>query len=106
MCEIKINGDAITFWLRVKPRAQRDRLKIGPSGELILELHAPPVEGEANEACMKFMAEAAGVPKSNVTILAGPKSRRKLLQISGRPGEEMKAQIEALARGDAARRAS
>jgi uncharacterized protein (TIGR00251 family) len=106
MSEIKINGDAITFWLRVKPRAQRDRLKSGPSGELVLELHAPPVEGEANEACLKFLAKVAGVPKSDVTILAGQKSRRKLLRISGRSGEEMKAQILALAVGDAARRAS
>jgi len=105
MSEFKIKGDAITFWLRVKPRAQRDRLKIGPSGELVLELHAPPMEGEANEACVKFMAEAAGVPKSNVTILAGAKSRRKLIKITGRLGEEMKSQIEALARGIAARRA-
>ena len=106
MSEIKINGDAITFWLRVKPRAQRDRLKCGPSGELILELHAPPVEGEANEACRKFLAQTVGVPKSDVTILAGRKSRRKLLRISGRPGEEMKARIVALAHDVAGRRAS
>ena len=106
MNDIRIDRDSISFWLRVKPRAQRDRLKIGPSGELLLELHAPPLDGEANEACVRFMAQAAGVPKSNVTMLAGQKSRRKLLKISGRPGDEMKAQIEALARGDAVRRAS
>jgi hypothetical protein len=106
MTDFKVDGNSVSFWLRVKPRAQRDRLKIGSSGELILELHAPPVEGEANEACVKFVARAAGVPKSNVTILAGQQSRRKLLKISGRPGEAMKSQIEVLARGDAARRDS
>jgi hypothetical protein len=106
MSEFTVKDGEISFWLRVKPRAQRDRLKIGPSGELLLELHAPPLDGEANEACVRFMAQAAGVPKSNVTMLAGQKSRRKLLKISGRPGDEMKAQIEALARGDAVRRAS
>lgn len=106
MTDFRIDRDSISFWLRVKPRAQRDRLKSGPSGELILELHAPPVEGEANEACVKFLAEAVRVPKSNVAILAGSKSRRKLLKISGRPAEQMKAQIEALARGNAGRRTS
>ena len=106
MTDFKVDGNSVSFWLRVKPRAQRDRLKTGPSGDFVLELHAPPVEGEANEACIKFLAEAAGVPKSNVAILAGPKSRRKLLKSSGRPGDEMKMQIEALARGNADRRAS
>ncbi len=106
MYDFKLERDSISFWLRVKPRAQRDRLKIGPSGDLVLELHAPPVEGAANKACIKFLAEALRVPKSNVVLLAGDKSRRKLLKISGRPGEEMKSQIEALARSVAARRVS
>ena len=106
MSDFKVERDSVSFWLRVKPRAQRDRLKSGPSGELVLELRAPPVKGEANEACLKFLAQAVRVPKSSVTLLAGEKSRRKLLRISGRPGEEMKSQIEALARGIAARRAS
>jgi hypothetical protein len=106
MTDFKVDGNSVSFWLRVKPRAQHDRLKIGPSGELVLELHALPVEGAANEACIKFLAEALRVPKSNVVLLAGEKSRRKLLNISGRPGEEMKSQIEAQARSIAARRAS
>ena len=103
MTDFKLERDSVSFWLRVKPRAQRDRLKMGADGELVLELHAPPVEGAANEACVKFMAEAVRVPKSNVELVAGEKSRRKLLKISGRPGEEMKARIESLACGAARR---
>ncbi|MBI4167021.1 MAG: DUF167 domain-containing protein [Acidobacteria bacterium] len=106
MSDFKIERDSLSLWLRVKPRARRDRLRVSPSGELVLELHAPPVEGEANEACVKFLAKAVSVAKSDVTILAGQKSRRKLLRISGRPGEEIKAQLVALVHDDAARRVS
>jgi uncharacterized protein len=103
MPDVIVKPDSVTFWLRVKPRAQRDRLKRGSDGEMVLELHAPPVEGAANEACIGFMAKAAGTSKSSVTILAGSKSRRKLLKISGRSGEELKSRIESLARGPARR---
>ncbi len=105
MTEFKIDSNSISFWLRVKPRASRDRLKVDSGGEFVLELHAPPVEGAANEACIKFFAESLRVPKSSVELVAGDKSRRKLLKISGKPGEQLKAQIELLSNGSS-RRAS
>lgn len=105
MIDIKIERDSISFWLRVKPRAQRDRLKMAPSGDLTLELHAPPVEGEANEALVRFLARALKIPQSGVAIVSGHKARRKLIRITGRAGEEIMAQIKALAGEDTARRA-
>jgi hypothetical protein len=97
MADFKVESDAVSFWLRVKPRAPRDRLKWGTGGELVLELHAPAVEGAANAACLDFFAAALRVPKACVELAAGDKSRRKLLKISGRSGEAMKTQIETLA---------
>jgi len=105
MPDFKINHDSISFWLRVKPRAQRDRLKTAPTGELTLELHAPPVEGEANEALVRFLARALKVPQASVAIAAGHRSRRKLIRITGRAGEEIMDQIKALAGEGTARRA-
>jgi len=99
MPEFECKGDAVSCWLRVKPRAQRDRLKTGSSGELVLEVHAPPVEGEANDACVRFFARALKIPQSAATIVAGHKSRRKLVRITGRSGEETMAQIQTLANG-------
>ncbi len=102
--EFKIEGTSISFWLRVKPRAQRDRLKIGASGELTLEVHAPPFEGQANEACVRFLASALKVPRADVELAAGGRSRRKLIRITGRPGEETMSKIRALAGMGVARR--
>ena len=97
MPEFTIEREHVSFWLKVKPRAQRERLRRSASGELILELHAPPVEGEANEACIRFFARALRLPQACVGLLAGAKSRRKLIRITGRSAEETVRQLKALA---------
>jgi hypothetical protein len=94
MPEFKVDGEAVTFWLRVKPRAARERLTVDGGGELRLELHAPPADGAANEACIKFFARALRLPQSCVEIVSGHKARRKLLRVSGRPAEQNVEQIK------------
>jgi len=97
MPDFKVEQETVSFWLKVRPRSARERLAYDPSGELRLELHAPPAEDEANEACVYFFARALRLPQACVTIVAGRKSRRKLLRISGRSAEETLAGIKALA---------
>jgi hypothetical protein len=48
-----------------------------------VRLAAPPVEGRANDALVRFLAAALGVPRGAVTVVAGTRSRRKLLHITG-----------------------
>jgi len=93
MPDFKVEGNIVSFWLRVKPRASRERLTVDASGELRLELHAPPTEGQANEACIQFLARALRLPQSCVEIVSGHKARRKLLRLSGRSAEDTVAQI-------------
>jgi hypothetical protein len=97
MPDFQIERENVTFWLRVKPRAARERLSVDASGELRLELHAPPTEGLANEGCVHFFARALHLPQACVVILSGRKGRRKLLRITGRSAEETIAQIKTLA---------
>jgi hypothetical protein len=94
MPDFKIERENVSFWLRVKPRAARERLMVDASGELRLELHAPPTEGHANEACIHFFARALRLPQACVVILSGHKARRKLLRITGRSAEESIEQIK------------
>jgi uncharacterized protein (TIGR00251 family) len=88
---LKIEGNAVTFWLRVKPRSSRERLRLDPAGELRLELHAAPTEGQANEACVEFFARLLRLPRASIEIVAGAKSRRKLIRIQD--GEDIARQI-------------
>lgn len=50
---------------------------------LKIRLAAPPVEGNANEALIAFIAQAFGVAKRDVTIVGGEKSREKRVEVRG-----------------------
>jgi hypothetical protein len=93
----KIERENVSFWLKVKPRSACERLVVESSGELRLELHAPPTEGQANEACVHFFARALRLPQACVTILSGAKARRKLIRITGRSAEDTVRLIRGLA---------
>ena len=69
----------------MQPGAKRSEFA-GRHGERIkLRLAAPPVEGKANAALIEFLAEYFGVPRRNVTIVSGVKSRAKRVAIEGAP---------------------
>lgn len=63
------------------PRAASER--IGPlrDGALVVRVTAAPVEGAANDALVRLLAEALGLPRSAVAIEAGRRSRRKIVSV-------------------------
>ena len=97
MTDYTTEGNRVTFWLKIKPRSGRRRLLRNSAGELCLELTAPPVEGQANEAAVDFLAELLRVPRSAIEIVTGAKSRRKLIRITAGPAQETISRLEALA---------
>ena len=76
------NG-AITFAVRVIPRASRDAIEGEYQGAVKIRLTAPPVDDRANEALIRLLAERLNVPRSAVRIVAGEKSRTKRVEITG-----------------------
>jgi uncharacterized protein (TIGR00251 family) len=69
--------------VKVHPRAKRTAIT-GRLGEAYkLDLKAPPVDGKANEECIRFFAELAGVPRNSVHIVQGAASRMKVVEIEG-----------------------
>ena len=79
--------------LKVHPRARRTHLAGRQGDAWKLELAAPPVDGKANEACVKFLAELAGVPRSRVRIVLGLTGRLKVVEIEGIPQETMEGKM-------------
>lgn len=69
--------------LRVIPRAPRTRVDGTRSGAVLIRLAAPPVEGAANDALIAFLAEALALPRRNIRIVSGDKSRDKRVAIDG-----------------------
>lgn len=76
--------------VKVHPRARRTSLtgRLGDAWKL--DLAAPPVDGKANEECVRFFAELAGVPRSRVRIVQGATSRMKVVEIEGVAEEELR----------------
>ena len=76
------------FTVKVHPRARRSAVA-GRLGEAWkLDLTAPPAEGKANEECVRFLAELAGVARARVRIVTGLTSRTKVVEIEGVTEEE------------------
>ena len=76
------------FTVKVHPRARRSAVtgRLGDAWKL--DLTAPPVEGKANEECVRFLAELVGVPRARVRIVTGLTSRTKVVEIEGVTEEE------------------
>jgi hypothetical protein len=72
-----------TMDLYVQPKAGKNELAGVQEGLLKVRLAAPPVEGEANKECIKFLARVFDVPKSRLEIIRGHKSRRKTILVRG-----------------------
>jgi uncharacterized protein (TIGR00251 family) len=79
----RIQHEAIMLTLHVQPGAKRSEI-VGLHGDALkLKLAAPPVEGRANEALLKFIAKLFDVPLRDVELKRGDQSRRKLVVIVG-----------------------
>jgi len=75
------SGDCITLILHVQPGAKKTSVA-GLHGEALkIRLAAPPVEGRANEALLKFIADKFEVPLRNVLLKQGEQSRHKRVEV-------------------------
>ena len=73
----------ITLTLHIQPGAKTTEFAGLHGDALKIRLAAPPVDGKANEALIKFVAETLKLPKSAVTLKSGQTSRRKVLKVNG-----------------------
>jgi uncharacterized protein (TIGR00251 family) len=90
--------DGVELTLRVTPNAAGNFIggietRTGAPPALRLRVTAPPDGGRANRAVIAMLATHLGVPKSAITLIAGEKSRDKLVLIAGEPGTILPALI-------------
>jgi uncharacterized protein (TIGR00251 family) len=72
-----------TLAIKAVPNAPRSAV-VGWLGEALkVKVHAPALEGRANDELCEFLADALALPRRAVTVLQGDKSRQKILHISG-----------------------
>jgi len=92
---LREEGGGVVLTLRVQPRSSADRV-VGVQGDALkVGLTAPPVEGRANEALLRFLADRLGVARSRLCILAGQGSRLKVVRVEGMTGPEVRDRLAA-----------
>ena len=69
--------------VRVKPNSRTEEVS-QEADSFIVKVKEPPKEGKANEAVTKLLAEHFGVPRSQVKILSGFKSKNKVVEVPQR----------------------
>lgn len=75
------DGGDLLLAVYIQPRASRDEIT-GQHGEALrIRVAAPPVDGEANAALCRFLADTFGVAKSAVSVESGQSGRRKTVRI-------------------------
>lgn len=80
---ISLTSDGTRILLHVVPRASRTAVVGEHDGRLKLAVAAPPVDGEANDAIVKFLAKLLGVARDAVVITAGQTGKKKTVEVSG-----------------------
>jgi hypothetical protein len=80
--DCKTNTEGVSVLVKVKPRATRSRFVGVRQGLLEIALDAPPVDGKANAALCRFLAEQLSLAARDVKILGGEQATRKRLQIA------------------------
>ncbi len=68
--------------VQITPNAKKTEV-VGVLGDVLkLKLQAQPIEGKANEALIKFLAQTLGVARGAVVITHGQTNRKKLIEVS------------------------
>ena len=75
--------EGVILTVRVVPRASKTEVRGEHDGALRIRLQAPPVEGKANRALIRFLAGKLAVPGNRVRIMSGENSRIKRVEIAG-----------------------
>lgn len=90
---IREDNDGTVLACRIHPNARKDSIDPPREDQLIIHLSAPPIEGKANKALVKYLSGLLGVSKTRISIRMGEKGRSKVLFIRGIDPAEVKQRL-------------
>ena len=84
---IRAAAGGVTLVVRAQPGAKKTAIVgvygEGPAAQLKIQVHAPPIEGRANDALIRFLAESFDLPPRSVELISGTSSRSKVFLLRG-----------------------
>ncbi|MCA9628677.1 MAG: DUF167 domain-containing protein [Myxococcales bacterium] len=75
-------GDGVRFAVFAKPRASKSRVLGVREGALEVAIASPPVDGAANVELLKLLARGLGVPRRELSLVAGEASKHKRVLVA------------------------
>jgi uncharacterized protein len=95
MKSIEVKTGHVLVRVRVQPRSSSNSVRLARDGRIRIALTAPPVDGEANRALVKFMADRLGLPKRAIRLVKGETSREKTLRVEGMDVAALRVRLHA-----------
>jgi uncharacterized protein len=90
-----LHRDMASITVRVTPRSSRTAVERGPSG-LTIRVRAVPERGHATDEAAAALADALRVPRTDVRLRAGARSRTKVFDVRGLSPAELQERVSAL----------
>lgn len=85
-----VDGDGgCLLSLKVVPRSSRNQVVGIEEGLVKIKLHAPPVEGAANEGLVCYLSKLLKRPKNSLSLVSGHQSRHKRIKIGNMKASEV-----------------
>jgi uncharacterized protein len=83
-----------TLELKIIPSAPRNEVVGWMGSALKVKVHAPALEGRANDELLDFLADRLRVPRRHLALLHGEKSRRKIVRVDGLDALALKQRLD------------
>ncbi|HJQ70953.1 MAG TPA: DUF167 domain-containing protein [Blastocatellia bacterium] len=93
MVEVSEKDGAAIFRVRVQPRASRTEVAGEHAGAIKLRIAAPPVDGKANDECVRFLARLLEVPPRTIEIISGDSSRDKIIRVQNTNADRVRSAL-------------
>ena len=95
--ELRETDDGILIPVQVVPRASRTGIDGEVEGALRVRLAAPPVEGAANRELIEFLSKRLRLPKRDLTLETGERSKRKAVRVRTLSRQEILERLQGTA---------
>lgn len=89
LIKLTAKDGGVIFAVRVQPRASKSEVAGELDGALKVRLAAPPVDGEANEELIRFLAKLLDVSRREIALISGQTSKNKIVRVDGISIEEV-----------------
>ncbi len=86
---VEQSGGRVILRVYVQPKASCEAIVGYHDKAVKIKLKAPPVGGQANAACIRFLSSLVGLRRTSLSIVSGQKSRAKTVEIEGRSADEV-----------------